>query len=188
MDEPLNHLDISTVETLEATLRDFGGTIIFVSHDRYFIDRLATQVWEMDRGHLKIYKGNFQEYLYAKEYEQSLQKEQQAQKPATPVTENSPETESKSLTREQRKEQKRKEAEERQKQSASKKEVLEHYASVERKILETEEEIETLEEKMASPEIAKNGDEMAKASKRYKELLDLKEVLYEEWAQLAEKV
>ncbi|MGC9330197.1 MAG: ABC-F family ATP-binding cassette domain-containing protein, partial [Candidatus Hinthialibacter sp.] len=50
MDEPLNHLDIDTVETLEETLRGFSGTLIFVSHDRYFADRLATHVWEMNAG------------------------------------------------------------------------------------------------------------------------------------------
>jgi ATP-binding cassette subfamily F protein 3 len=62
LDEPTNHLDISARESLEEMLSDFDGTILFVSHDRYFIDRLATKIWAIDEGKVKAYLGNYTDY------------------------------------------------------------------------------------------------------------------------------
>jgi ATP-binding cassette subfamily F protein 3 len=62
LDEPTNHLDISARETLEEMLSEFDGTILFVSHDRYFIDRLATRIWEIADGTVKQYLGNYTDY------------------------------------------------------------------------------------------------------------------------------
>jgi len=63
LDEPTNHLDIQSQELLEQVLRDFDGTILFVSHNRYFIDALATQVWVVEDGRLRVYTGNYSAYL-----------------------------------------------------------------------------------------------------------------------------
>ncbi|HHU60545.1 MAG: ABC-F family ATP-binding cassette domain-containing protein [Bacillota bacterium] len=62
LDEPTNHLDILAREALEGALQDFGGTIIFVSHDRYFMEKLATKVWALNEGHLQEYIGGFRAY------------------------------------------------------------------------------------------------------------------------------
>jgi ATP-binding cassette subfamily F protein 3 len=64
LDEPTNHLDIPSQEALQNVLADFDGTVILVSHDRYLIDALATQVWEIDRGQavLKVFMGTYSEY------------------------------------------------------------------------------------------------------------------------------
>ncbi len=62
LDEPTNHLDIHARETLEEMLGDFDGTILFVSHDRYFIDRIATRIWAIEEGSLKTYLGNYTDY------------------------------------------------------------------------------------------------------------------------------
>lgn len=62
LDEPTNHLDIPTQEVLQETLEAFQGTILLVSHDRYLIDRLATQVWELREGHLEVFAGTLAEY------------------------------------------------------------------------------------------------------------------------------
>jgi ATP-binding cassette subfamily F protein 3 len=64
LDEPTNHLDIPSQEILQQVLADFDGTILLVSHDRYLIDALATQIWEIDeqRGLLRLFKGDYSEY------------------------------------------------------------------------------------------------------------------------------
>ena len=66
LDEPTNHLDVDAIEWLEQFLLDFDGTLIFVSHDRRFIDRLATRIVELDRGNLTSFPGNYQQYLSSK--------------------------------------------------------------------------------------------------------------------------
>ncbi len=63
LDEPTNHLDIPSQELLEQVLQDFPGTILFVSHDRYFIDALATQVWLIQDCRLRVYEGNYSDYM-----------------------------------------------------------------------------------------------------------------------------
>ncbi|MCY4020072.1 MAG: ABC-F family ATP-binding cassette domain-containing protein [Chloroflexi bacterium] len=63
LDEPTNHLDIDSQEVLQAVLEGFTGTILLVSHDRYLVDALATQIWEMTAGKLTIYDGDYQGFL-----------------------------------------------------------------------------------------------------------------------------
>jgi ATP-binding cassette subfamily F protein 3 len=66
LDEPTNHLDLASREVLEAALQDFPGTIVFISHDRYFINRLATRVVEVAHGRLTAYLGSYDDYVTAK--------------------------------------------------------------------------------------------------------------------------
>jgi ATP-binding cassette, subfamily F, member 3 len=66
LDEPTNHLDLASREVLEAALAGFAGTIVFISHDRYFINRLATRVVDVDRGRLTDFPGGYDDYLAAK--------------------------------------------------------------------------------------------------------------------------
>ena len=63
LDEPTNHLDIPAQETLQEAMQMFSGTILMVSHDRYLVDRLASQVWELKDGRLRVYPGNYQNFL-----------------------------------------------------------------------------------------------------------------------------
>ena len=63
LDEPTNHLDIESKEVLEDALLSFEGTILFISHDRYFINKLATQVVEMNAHGCHVYTGNYSQYL-----------------------------------------------------------------------------------------------------------------------------
>ncbi|MGI5970341.1 MAG: ribosomal protection-like ABC-F family protein [Oscillospiraceae bacterium] len=67
LDEPTNHLDIASREWIEEALSDFGGTLIFVSHDRYFINRFATRIWDFHNGALYDFPGGFEEYRAYKE-------------------------------------------------------------------------------------------------------------------------
>ena len=66
MDEPTNHLDLDAIEWLEQMLLDFKGALLFITHDRRFLDSLATRIVELDRGHLTEFKGNFSAYQIKK--------------------------------------------------------------------------------------------------------------------------
>jgi len=70
LDEPTIHLDIASQEILEEVLTDFDGTILLVSHDRYLINALATQVWAIEDGELQVYDGNFSDYQEQRSKEQ----------------------------------------------------------------------------------------------------------------------
>lgn len=69
LDEPTNHLDIMARETVEAALETFDGTVLVVSHDRYFVNEIATRIWEIDNQDIKDYKGNYDFYLEEKNKE-----------------------------------------------------------------------------------------------------------------------
>ncbi|MCP4523978.1 MAG: ABC-F family ATP-binding cassette domain-containing protein [Candidatus Gracilibacteria bacterium] len=68
LDEPTNHLDYDTRESLEASLKDFGGSILFISHDRYFVNKLATNIWFIENEELSISYGNYEDYQYKKDH------------------------------------------------------------------------------------------------------------------------
>ncbi|MFO7538596.1 MAG: ABC-F family ATP-binding cassette domain-containing protein [Chloroflexota bacterium] len=67
LDEPTNHLDIPAQETLQEALQQYEGTVLLVSHDRYLIDRLATQIWTLQDGRLHVHPGDYQSYLEARQ-------------------------------------------------------------------------------------------------------------------------
>ncbi|MGY2437020.1 ATP-binding cassette domain-containing protein, partial [Escherichia coli] len=67
LDEPTNHLDIEAINWLEDFLKDFRGAIVFISHDREFIHKLATRIIDLDRGVITSWPGNYDEYLQGKE-------------------------------------------------------------------------------------------------------------------------
>lgn len=72
LDEPTNHLDLRAKDVLLEALQNFSGTVLFVSHDRYFIDQLATRIFEIEDGSLKDYPGNYEDYLWQKEGREPL--------------------------------------------------------------------------------------------------------------------
>ena len=67
LDEPTNHLDMRAKDVLLKALSDYTGTVVFVSHDRYFIDKLATRVFEIGDGRVEVYPGNYEDYRWRKE-------------------------------------------------------------------------------------------------------------------------
>jgi ATP-binding cassette subfamily F protein 3 len=67
IDEPTNHLDVSAIEWLENTLRTWDGALVVVSHDRYFLDKIADTIWEMRRDGIETYRGNYSAYLQQRE-------------------------------------------------------------------------------------------------------------------------
>ena len=71
LDEPTNHLDLDSKDVLLDALVDYGGTLIFVSHDRYFVERLATRIIEVGHGRAESFPGTYQEFLWRKEHAES---------------------------------------------------------------------------------------------------------------------
>ena len=67
LDEPTNHLDMRAKDVLLEALASYSGTVVFVSHDRYFIDKLATRVFEVGHGRVEVYPGNYEDYLWRKQ-------------------------------------------------------------------------------------------------------------------------
>jgi len=78
LDEPTNHLDIESVLWLEKFLKDFAGTIIFISHDRAFIRGLSTRILDLDRGQLKSYPGDYDLYIEQKQHDLQVEEQQNA--------------------------------------------------------------------------------------------------------------
>jgi ATP-binding cassette, subfamily F, member 3 len=66
LDEPTNHLDMRAKDVLLESLQEFEGTLVFVSHDRYFIDKLATRIFEIEGGEVRVFPGNYEDYLWRK--------------------------------------------------------------------------------------------------------------------------
>ncbi|WP_416304835.1 ABC transporter ATP-binding protein [Neptunicella sp. SCSIO 80796] len=78
LDEPTNHLDIDMIKWLEKTIQDYQGAVVFVSHDRAFIRNIATRIVDLDRGKLKSYPGNYQQYLDKKAEDLQIEETQNA--------------------------------------------------------------------------------------------------------------
>jgi ATP-binding cassette, subfamily F, member 3 len=66
-DEPTNHLDADTRESLEKAIREYPGSLLFISHDRYFVNKLAQKIWIIEDGELMISYGNYEDYRYKRE-------------------------------------------------------------------------------------------------------------------------
>lgn len=168
LDEPTNHLDVYSKEILEDALRDYTGTVFYVSHDRYFVNRTATRILELENEQVTEYKGNYDYYLQKKAERNAL-----SETPA-PVSGNKNKEESKSDWKAQKEEQ----ARIRKKANDLKK--------IELRIEELEQEISDLEKELQNPDIASNSAELLRLSNQHGELDKELSGLYEQWETLAE--
>ena len=172
MDEPTNHLDLFSKEVLLDALREFPGTVVFVSHDRHFIDGLATRVVEVEAGGLTSYLGDYEYYLARKGGSASAAPESPVPGPQSPLPV------SKEDRQRQREDEKQRQREERQRQ----KQLVEVEAAIE----DAEGRLAEMEARMADPaffsdhEVARQvAEEHAAVSSRISEL-------YREWESLQE--
>lgn len=168
LDEPTNHLDIDSKEVLEAALMDYPGTILFVSHDRYFINRITDQVAEMSQDGIKVYLGDYDYYLEKLEEEAELAR-------LSEVKEQKPQTDEKRLSY---KEEKQLRSEKRKKER--------RIAELETLIEEKELEIAALEEEMTKPEVFQNHEKALELTKQVEELQQQVNIHMEEWTNLQE--
>ena len=81
LDEPTNHLDMRAKDVLLEAMAAFSGTVVFVSHDRYFIDRLATRVLEVEGGTVTSHEGNYEDYLRRKEAQAAGKQQSASRRP-----------------------------------------------------------------------------------------------------------
>ena len=188
LDEPTNHLDIHSKDVLLTALRDFGGTVIFVSHDRAFIEQLATRVLELKPGQFKNYPGNYEFYMeqLAKNAEGTVVEPVEttaagSKTSSSAVVSTSSTTVSTAaagpLSWE---EQKRLDAERRK----AEKEV----SRLEEKITELEEKKSGLENKLADPAVYSNGEKAKAVQREIEELAAQIEETTAAWEAAAEKI
>lgn len=148
MDEPTNHLDIEAKEVLEEALDNYDGTLLFVSHDRYFINELANKIISVRDGHAKIYNGNYSYYLDEKAKQAAAAQEAEAQKAETETTPAASQNKGKLSYQEQ-------------KARDSQKRKLERAVSdAEAKIEKLEAEEKEIQTEMANPEIAASFEKL----------------------------
>ena len=88
LDEPTNHLDLRAKDVLLDSLQKFTGTVVFVSHDRYFIDKLATRVFEIGEGRVEVFPGNYEDYLWRKEGKANAAPDESLASSNTPIPAN----------------------------------------------------------------------------------------------------
>ena len=63
LDEPTNHLDLNSREVLEENLMNYSGTLLFVSHDRYFLEKMTNKIWNLENKQMEVFSGNYDEYI-----------------------------------------------------------------------------------------------------------------------------
>lgn len=169
LDEPTNHLDITSKEILEEALSNYEGTVLYVSHDRYFINKTATRILDLTNQKLVNYIGNYDYYLE--------KKEELTQIYAPDIQEEAVETKT-SAVKLDWKQQKEEQARLRKKENDLKK--------TEAMIEELETRDSEIDEEMAKPEVATNVAECVRLSKEKAEIAQKLEELYEKWEELAE--
>lgn len=164
LDEPTNHLDIFAREALEQALAEFGGTIIFVSHDRYFIDKLATKLWILGEGKLQEFEGGFAAYEEARKQVTARAQESFGAKKeqVRPGTKSSPN---------------------------AKRRLLEARMRLEDEIVGLEERAEDLEAILASADLYQEGEQAAVGViQEYQAIQDQLREKYASWESLVEEL
>lgn len=171
LDEPTNHLDIASKEILEEALNNYEGTVLYVSHDRYFINKTATRILDLTENGFENYIGNYDYYLekVTQREAQQAQLTQSTQKNSAPVSD--------SLNKQNWQEQKEQQALKRKQENALKK--------VEQEIDQVETKLAELEEKLNDPEIATNLGKLNEITSEQEKLNAKLEELMNKWEELA---
>lgn len=177
LDEPTNHLDITSKEILESALRSYTGTVFYVSHDRYFINKTATRILDLTGGHLNEYKGNYDYYLEKKELVEQLYEQGHSgtsTATASAPTDSTPSSESKLDWKAQKEEQ----ARQRKRENDLKK--------LEARIEQLETLCQQLSDEMCRPEVATDAARCMELTKQKEEAETTLEDLYTQWETAAE--
>ncbi|QLL67765.1 ATP-binding cassette domain-containing protein [Lactobacillus johnsonii] len=169
MDEPTNHLDIEAKEVLEEALDNYDGTLLFVSHDRYFINELANKIISVRNGHAKIYNGNYSYYLDEKAKQAAAAQEAEAQKAETETTSSASQNKGKLSYQEQ-------------KARDSQKRKLERAVSdAEARIEKLETEEQEIQTEMANPDIAASFEKLGPLQEKLSAVQEQLEQANNDW-------
>ena len=180
LDEPTNHLDLRSREVLEDALNSFGGTVVLISHDRYFINRVTTSVAEVGGGRVERYDGDYDTFIDWKRRRAEAAAEQLEQ--ASGATNGQPATKSE---RHQRKEDKRREAEERNRRYRERKIILDQLEPLEQQIESTEQAINDLEARQSDPATYSDPEQAARVARDKSDAERRLAALYETWERLS---
>jgi len=190
LDEPTNHLDLDSKDVLLEALEDYGGTLMFVSHDRYFVEKLATKIIEVGHGEAIVYPGTYAEFLWSKAQQENPKpqvpnsKSQKIQAPKRETRGPKP-VESGNPNPEAREERKRADAERKKRQRAT--EALQkRIADLESRIAEREAQVKELEAAMASPGFYNNLESSKPVTDRHQALMWEVGDLIAQWEALQE--
>jgi len=181
LDEPTNHLDLDSKDVLLEALEDYGGTLIFVSHDRYFVEKLATKIIEVGHGEAIVYPGTYPEFLWSKEHAGAP-----APTPKAPSTSHGtsqiPKPKAPSPSREERK---RDDAERKKRQRAADA-LQKRITELESRIADREAQVKELEATMASPGFYDNLEAAKPVTDRHQALMWEVGDLIAQWEALQE--
>lgn len=183
LDEPTNHLDIASKEILEDALNSYSGTVLYVSHDRYFINRTAHRILELTKNHFVSYVGNYDYYLEKRDIQmatldEQIKKEEERSGASTTSASTASDTTASKGGALDYKAKKEEEARIRKKENDLKK--------CEARIAELEARISEIDEEMAKPEIATSSIKLQELAKEQDALKEELEQKYEQWETLAE--
>ena len=182
MDEPTNHLDLYSKEVLLDALKGFEGTVVFVSHDRYFVNALATRIVEVEGGGLESYYGNYEYYLEKKAGITAGG----ASKPGISVASSPLADSSSACLPPLKKEERLRDREEEKRRKREEQSRQKRVGEVEAQIASTEKELELLEVEMNSPGFFDDPERGQQGGERHAALNEKLEELYGEWEELSE--
>ncbi len=180
MDEPTNHLDLFSKEVLLDALRSFEGTVVFVSHDRYFVNGLATRIVEVENGGLVDYFGNYEYYLEKKE---GFTTESTPIKPGSQTATETPKSPQPLPVLD--KDERLRDREEQKRLKRDEEKRLRRLSAVEDEIARIEAEIRLLEEEMGQPSFFDDPQRGKEGGERHAALNNNMEELYREWEELS---
>lgn len=173
LDEPTNHLDITSKEILETAINNYTGTVLYVSHDRYFINKTATRILDLTHEQILSYDGDYNYYLEKKDTVESIHIQEDT---ATPVSSAKAETSSKTDWKAQ-------------KELEAKKRKVENAArQAEETIAALEQDMENIDEEIALPENATNVGRLTELSREKEEKEAALTETMEQWEQLMEQL
>jgi ATP-binding cassette subfamily F protein 3 len=180
LDEPTNHLDIDSKEVLLDALADYGGTLIFVSHDRYFVEKLATKIVDVGDGKATLYPGDYKSFLWSKEnagagtIRLKADAPQKAPPKASPTT--TQDTGASAFRRivpdkQQSYEDRKKESVEKRKRERAYKALKDRVAELEVRIADREKAIKEVEQTMAAPDFYSDHEKSKPILARHQALM-----------------